>query len=208
MGTRGRPRAFDRTVALDRAMQVFWERGYEGTSLTDLTTAMGIASPSLYAAFGNKEALFREAVAHYNATHGAVPQRTLEQAPTARAAIEALLQHNAYAYVEPGHPTGCLVLLTATTGAVENDHIRQFMAACRTEDLAILQRRIERGVAEGDVPPDTDSAALARFITAVLQGMSAQARDGADQTTLSDVVAYAMAAWDAVTGRPIGAANG
>ncbi len=189
-------------------MQVFWERGYEGTSLTDLTQAMGIASPSLYAAFGNKEALFREAVAHYNATHGTVPQRALEKAPTARAAIEELLQYNAYAYVEPGHPTGCLVLLAATTGAVKNDHIRHFMAACRTDDLTNLQRRIERGVAEGDVPPDTESATLARFIMAMLQGMSAQARDGADQAALSDIVTCAMAAWDAMTGRPAGAADG
>ena len=189
-------------------MQVFWERGYEGTSLTDLTKAMGIASPSLYAAYGNKETLFQEAVAHYNATHGAVPQRTLEETPTARAAIEALLQHQANAYVEPGHPTGCLVLLAATTGAVENDHIRQFMTACRTEDLATLQRRIERGVAEGDVPPYTDSAVLARFITAVLQGMSSQARDGIDKAALSDIVACAMAAWDAVTSRPDGAVDG
>lgn len=195
MATRGRPRTFDRAAVLERAMVLFWERGYEGASLAELTRVMGIAPPSLYAAFGGKEALFREAVAYYNRTHGAVPQRVLAESATARDGVEALLRHNARAYVEPGHPTGCLVLLAATTSTVDNDHIRRFLAVCRAEDLAALQRRIERGVVEGDVPAGTDTAALARFVAAVLHGMSVQARDGAGHAELSDVVSRAMTAW-------------
>ena len=197
MATRGRPRTFDRTVALDRATELFWERGYEGTSLNDLTDAMGISPPSLYAAFGSKEALFREAVGFYNATYGAVPQQALEGGRTARESVEGLLRHNAVAYVAPGHPTGCLVLLVAGTGASENDEVRRFMARCRAEDVAAIRRRIDRGVAGGDVPPGTDTAALSHFVAAVLHGMSAQARDGADRATLDAVVTYALAAWDA-----------
>lgn len=196
MAKRGRPRGFDRTAALRRAMELFWERGYEGASLSDLTEAMGIRSPSLYAAFSSKEALFKEAVDHYNAITGAAPQRALEQAPTAREAIEALLRHHARAYVEPGHPTGCMVMLAATTGATENEEIRRFLTACRQTDLAAVRRRIERGVADGDVPPGTDCARLARFAMAVQHGMSLQARDGASEEELDQVVDCAMAAWD------------
>lgn len=197
MATRGRPRSFDRTAALGRATELFWERGYEGTSLSDLTAAMGIAPPSLYAAFGSKEALFREAVGFYNATYGAVPQQALAGGRTARESVEGLLRHNAVAYVTPGQPTGCLVLLAASTGAAENDGIRRFMARCRAEDVAAIRRRIDRGVTNGDVPPGTDTAALARFVAAVLHGMSAQARDGADRAVLDAVVTCALAAWEA-----------
>lgn len=196
MAGRGRPRTFDRTAALRRAMEVFWERGYEGASLTDLTTAMGISPPSLYAAFACKEELFKEAVAYYNATTGAAPQRALAEAPTARAGIEAVLRHHAKAYVEPGHPTGCMVTLAATTGPTGNEEVRRFLAACRWEDVDDLRQRIERGMAEADVPAGADAAMLARFVAAVMHGMSLQARDGADQAALEQVADAAMAAWD------------
>jgi AcrR family transcriptional regulator len=196
MARRGRPRAFDRTTALRRAMELFWERGYEGTSLSDLTGAMGIRSPSLYAAFGSKEALFKEAVGYYNTITGAEPLRELEQAPTAQAGIEAFLRQHAKAYVEPGHPTGCMVMLAATTGPIENEEIRRFLAGCRRADLDTIRGRIERGVGAGDVPAGTDCEMLARFVTAVMHGMSLQARDGADQAALERVVDCVMAAWD------------
>src|SRR4030081_2008822 len=111
MSPRGRPRSFDREEALRQAMYVFWELGYECASMNDLTTAMGIGSPSLYAAFGSKEALFREAVALYNEVEGEVPQQLLRDLPTAEAAIEALLRHYAQTYVDPARPTGCMVAL-------------------------------------------------------------------------------------------------
>jgi AcrR family transcriptional regulator len=196
MAKRGRPRTFDRTVALRRAMEVFWLHGYEGASMTDLTSAMGISSPSLYAAFSSKEALFREVVAHYNEVEGAGPQRALDTGATARAAVEAMLRHNARVYADPSRPSGCLVTLAAITGTTENDKVRRFLAECRENDVLDLRRRIERGIADGDVPAGVDATTLARFLGAVLQGMSMQARDGADADQLDQVVSCAMAAWD------------
>jgi AcrR family transcriptional regulator len=196
MATRGRPRSFDREAALRRAMDVFWRRGYEGAAVSDLTKAMGINAPSLYAAFGCKEALFREAVALYNATEGAVTDRALEAAPTARRAIEDMLRLNAAAYVSPRRPPGCMVTLAATIGTPESAAVRQFLAQCRQEAQEAIERRLARGVAEGDLPKRADVAALAAFYYTVLQGLSIQARDGASRETLAGIVDCAMAAWD------------
>lgn len=195
MARRGRPRTFDRTTALHRAMEVFWQHGYEAASLTQLTGAMGIAPPSLYASFGSKEALFREAIAYYNTTEGAAAQRALQSGETTRAAIEALLRHNARAYVDPSRPRGCMVLAaTASTGGSES--VQRFLTDCRNSDIAALRQRIDQGVAAGDLPATLDADTLARFIAAVLQGMSAQARDGAGHDVLDRIVDCALAAWD------------
>ncbi|XXT19405.1 TetR/AcrR family transcriptional regulator [Sorangium sp. So ce429] len=198
MAGRGRPRSFDRAAALRRAMEVFWERGYEGTSLSDLTAAMGINSPSLYAAFGCKESLFREAVSLYNEVEGAAVTRAMSEEPTARRAVEAMLRGNAEAYVSPGKPSGCMIVLAATLGTQESEAVRCHLAEVRRGALVELQRRLDRGVAEGDVPAGTDTAALAAFYTTVLQGLSIQARDGASREALLAVVDCAMAAWDAL----------
>ena len=205
-GTRGRPRSFDRDEALRRAMVVFWERGYEGTSISDLTAAMGIAAPSLYAAFGRKEDLFRQAVDLYEATEGAIRADALEGGPTARAAIEAVLRTDALTHPDPATPNGCMVVLAATAGTTENDEVRQFLADARRGSLTSFADRIRRGVAEGDVPASADAEAMAGFYVTVMQGMSIQARDGADTAALDRVVDGAMAAWDAFTGTGAGAA--
>jgi AcrR family transcriptional regulator len=196
MARRGRPRSFNREAALRRAMEVFWRRGYEGAAVSDLTRAMGINAPSLYAAFGCKEALFRESVALYNATDGAMTDRALEAAPTARQAVEDMLRVNAAAYVNPRRPPGCMVTLAATIGTPESADVRAFLAQCRQEAEDALQRRLARGVAEGDLPASADIAALAAFYYTVLQGLSIQARDGASRKALSAIVDCAMAAWD------------
>ncbi|MEK8103925.1 TetR/AcrR family transcriptional regulator [Micromonospora sp. M12] len=175
MAQRGRPRAFDRATALHRAMEVFWRVGYEGASMVDLTTAMGIGSPSLYAAFGSKEALFREAVALYNEVEGG-PQQLLRDLPTAEAAIEALLRYYAQTYVDPARPTGCMVALAATTISSDNDGIRAYLADVRQADILHLRARLDRGIADGDVPPGTNTEAVAEFYYAVSLGMALRAR--------------------------------
>lgn len=193
---RGRPREFDRAQALRQAMEVFWQRGYEGASLGDLTAAMGINRPSLYAAFGCKEALFREAVALYDAVEGASSERALNQQPTSRAAVEAMLRDNADAYVASGNPPGCMIVLSALLGTQENQAVRDFLAQSRRRGQDALRRRLKRSVAEGELPAGTDVGAVAAFYTTVLQGLSIQARDGASRAALRAIADSALAAWD------------
>ena len=193
----GRPRSFDRTTALAKAMEVFWTRGYEGTSLTDLTEAMGINRPSIYAAFGNKEALFAEALALYEEIEGSVISRLLDEAQTAREAMEATMRHNARVYADEGRPRGCMIVLSALLSTIESEEVRHILAARRRAGEEQLRIRIERGKSEGDVPAGTASEHLASFVTTVLQGMSVKARDGASHEELSSIVDTTLACWPA-----------
>jgi AcrR family transcriptional regulator len=185
-------------------MEVFWAQGYEGASMSDLTAAMGIKSPSLYAAFDSKEALFLEAVDLYTRVEGAEIWAALEKAPTARVAVERFLCETAKAYSQTDRPQGCLIALGAlhqdsSRGAICNDLRRR-----RAENHTALQRRLKRGVAEGELPADFNCRAAATFYATVQHGMSIQARDGATRAALLATVAGAMAAWQAMAG--IGAA--
>ncbi|MEU5401012.1 TetR/AcrR family transcriptional regulator [Streptomyces sp. NPDC005963] len=202
MAARGRPRGFDRATALQRAMETFWAHGYETTSIAELTSAMGINSPSLYAAFGSKEQLFREAVALYDATEGSPVTRALNEGPTAYAAIAAVLRENARAYTEEGRPTGCMIVLAATNVSDVGTEARDHLAQWRRSGVEMMTARLDRGVREGELPPDADTATIAAFYTAVLQGMSVQARDGARAEELERVAEYALAAWDVITASP------
>lgn len=198
MATRGRPRTFDPDTVLRQALDLFWERGYEGTSLNDLAEAMGIASASIYACFGSKENLFRKVMALYGATSGEPPRRALREEPTARAAIHAMLRATADQITGPDTPHYCMLILAAPTGAVENDAVREFLADRRRDQYATIRERLARDLA---VPP-AGLDAVARYYATVVQGLSIQARDGATRAELETVVTCAMAAWDTLTSAP------
>jgi AcrR family transcriptional regulator len=203
MATRGRPRTFDPDTALRQALDLFWERGYEGTSLNDLAQAMGIASASIYACFGSKENLFRQVMALYATTSGEPPRRALREQPTARAAIHAMLRATADQITGPDTPHYCMLILAAPTGAVENHVVQEFLADRRRDQHATVRDRLARGVTDGDLTaPPTGLDAIARYYTTVVQGLSVQARDGATRAELEAVIACAMAAWDTLTSTP------
>ena len=200
MAARGRPRTFDPDVALRQALDLFWERGYEGTSLNDLAQAMGIASASIYACFGSKENLFHQVMALYGRTSGEPPRRALRERPTARAAIHEMLRATADEITRPDTPHGCMLILAAPTGAVENHAVREFLADRRRDMLSTIKDRLARGVTDGDLTtPPASLGAIARYYTTVVQGLSIQARDGADRAELEAVISCAMAAWDTLT---------
>jgi AcrR family transcriptional regulator len=190
---RGRPRSFDRDEALERAMEVFWKQGFEGASLNDLTDAMGINPPSLYAAFGDKEHLFLEAVERYEAKRG--DECPYADAPTAREAIEQLLTYAATEFTRASSPRGCLMVMAATTSSASSPRLQAALAQRRAGSRACLKARLDQGLAKGELPRGTDTAALADFYHAILAGMSLQARDGASRKTLKAIVKAAMHAW-------------
>jgi AcrR family transcriptional regulator len=196
MEKRGRPRSFDRDEALHAAMLVFWERGFEATSLTDLTKAMGITSPSLYSAFNSKEELFRAAVELYEQIEGEVPRQALASAPTAREAVAGLLRESVIAFTTEGKPSGCMTVLAAVNCTSEHETIRDFAKRCRRRTESAIRERLERGVAEGDVTVGADTGELAAFYATVLNGLSVQARDGTPRERLMLVVEMAMLAWE------------
>ena len=190
---RGRPRSFDRDAALDAAMEVFWNKGFEAASLNDLTKAMGINPPSLYATFGDKEKLFLEAIERYGKRLGESCPYACE--PTTRGAIERLLTDLASEYTESCHPRGCMMVMAATTSTSTSPRLKQALSKQREEGKQRLRDRIQQGVTNGELPPDTDATALANFYSAIIAGMSLQARDGASRKTLLAMADTAMRAW-------------
>jgi AcrR family transcriptional regulator len=192
---KGRPREFDTDQALEKALHVFWRLGYEGTSLTDLTEAMGISRPSLYAAFGNKEDLFRQALDRYAETGPGALQREALHEPTARAVVERLLRSVAEGLTDPRNPPGCLAVQGALTCGEAAESIKTELCARRSAGEAALRDRFERAKAEGDLAPDSNPTALARYIATVTQGMSVQAAGGASRAELLEVAQVSLKAW-------------
>jgi len=193
-GTIGRPRTFNKEEALDQALEVFWRKGYEGASICDLTAAMGINPPSLYAAFGNKEALFRQALDRYAETRAGFVREALAK-PKAREGIAALLRGTAHSLSDKSSPAGCL-LVQGVAGA--GDHaqcIREELTTRRAAAQNAIRDRLQRAQAEGELPADADPAALARFFTTVMNGMAIQAAGGASRKELERVADMALHAW-------------
>jgi len=193
-GRTGRPRSFDLDKALDAAMQVFWRNGYEGASLSALTQAMGINRPSLYAAFGDKETLFRKALDRYDQGPAAYVRDALKQ-PTARAVTQHLLRGTADLFTDPHHPLGCLMVQGALVCGDADDCIRRELVSRRAAGEAAIRRRFKRAKAEGDLPADSNPADLARYVVTISQGMAVQAASGARREELQRVVQTAMRAW-------------
>ncbi|MCO1577926.1 TetR/AcrR family transcriptional regulator [Crossiella sp. SN42] len=188
----GRPREFDLDQALDRALEVFWRHGYEGAAMSDLTAAMGINRPSLYAAYGNKESLFRKALERYTEGPARHVNEALEQ-PTARATAERLLYGTVDTVTAAGRPRGCLVVQGALVTGSASDGVRAAVSAERMATEVRLRERFARAQEEGDLPESVDAAALARLVMVVSQGMAVHAADGVEPADLRRVVEMTMA---------------
>jgi AcrR family transcriptional regulator len=181
-------------------MAVFWKHGYDTTSIAQLTDALGIGAPSLYAAFGDKRTLFLEALDRYLRTYGAFSQRALAEEPDARDAVERLLREAAAAYTRPDRPRGCLLITAATNCSPQSADIAGRLRELRALGARMLEDKIAAATRAGQLPAHTDAHALATFYSAVLQGMSAQARDGATQTDLEHIAEAALYAWPSTAG--------
>ena len=192
---RGRPREFDQEKALDRALELFWRQGYEGTSIADLTAAMGITPPSLYAAFGSKEQLYYLVLQRYRANVSRCLATALAEEPTAYAAVERFLYEAARIFSARENPSGCLISSGILSCAPENKKVAETVASMRAEALQAIRRTLQAGVKSGELPRETDITQLARFYAAVVQGMSVQARDGANAKALRSIGETALKAW-------------
>ena len=192
--TMARPRGFNFDDALDKALTLFWRKGYEGTSLSDLTDAMQIARPSLYAAFGNKESLFHKVLERYEATHLSFVAAALAAA-SAREVAARFLYGSADCQTGQCLPAGCLAIHAALVCSEASDPIRKALVDRRRAGEAALAKRFAEAKAAGDLPGDEDPEGLARYLMTVAQGMSVQAAAGADRPVLHGIVADAMRNW-------------
>ncbi len=198
---RGRPRTFDRQAALTAAMRLFWERGYEGVSIGDLTEAMGIRSGSLYAAFGDKKSLFKEVVDVYGRSPvGGFAGAALREEPTAYGAFARILREAAVIYPDPSHPAGCLAIGAATNVTPQDAEVRAFLRDLRNKNVDGFEARLREAQRAGELPTEADPRALADYFATVLQGLSQRAQDGATASQLTAVAELALAAWPTAEG--------
>lgn len=188
---RGRPTSFDRDEVLSRAATTFWQLGYEGASIADLTAAMGITPQSLYAAFSSKAQLYCHALEWYRAQIGASTADALGETDVTTA-LSRVLRESALEFTKPGRPRGCMISTAVLTCATENEPVARHVSGLRQGMIDAVQLRIEQGIVEGQLRPDTDAEALARFVGAMIQGMSVQAQDHASKAALSSLAEQAI----------------
>ncbi|OPG11132.1 TetR/AcrR family transcriptional regulator [Microbispora sp. GKU 823] len=193
-GPIGRPRGFDADDALERAMLVFWEHGYEGASLARLTEAMGISAKSMYAAFGNKEELFRKALERYTEGPSSYLARALEE-PTALGVATAILAGAVRTTTRPAQPHGCLGVQGALAASDSGRGVRDLLAAWRNNGCSRLRERFQRAVDDGDLPPDINPGLLARYITTLAFGIAVQAASGVGRDELQEMADAALRTW-------------
>jgi len=197
----GRPRGFDRDLAVQQAMRLFWEQGYEATSLAQLKAAMGgIAPASFYAAFKSKEALFREVLDCYLVTHGRVTAPLLDPAVPPRMAVEQSLRASARMQTDGAHPLGCLIVLSTNISSPENRHLQAVLATERQRNRDGLRACVRRAIVSGELRDDTDTSGLAAVFDAFLTGLSIEARDDVSLATLDAGITELMRLWDAHAG--------
>jgi AcrR family transcriptional regulator len=189
----GRPREFDRNAALVRARDLFWRRGYEGVSMADLADTLGLASARIYAAFGSKEELFREAVTLYEAEEGGFADRALAEEPTVFAAMERMLREGIELYTRRQGPRGCMVVSAATNCARENDGVGEWLAGHRRIRTASIVKRMKSAIRDGELRKGADAQSLGDLYAAMLHGISVQARDGASRERLLATIPSLMA---------------
>lgn len=195
----GRPRTFDADEALERAVEVFWRHGYEGASLADLTTAMGMNKPSLYAVFGSKQELFRKAVQRYAEQDMAYARGALDK-PTAFDVARSFLSDNVAALTRPDRPGGCLTIQGGLACSSANSAVSEFLAASRLAGEKMLADRFARAVTEGDLPGDADPPALARYVMVVAEGQAVHAAAGVTREQLGQSAEIALRTFAVTTG--------
>lgn len=201
MAQMGRPRTFDRDVAVIQALHLFWEHGYDATSLSQLKASIGggITAPSFYAAFGSKQALFKEVMERYLTTHGRVTDSLFDTTLPPRKAIELTLRRSAHMQCEPGHPKGCLVSLGLMSACSdESKAISQPLVQAREQNRKGMVACIERAIATGELPETVVPTTLAAVFDSFLLGLSTLARDGVTHATLDAAVTQVMALWDSL----------
>jgi AcrR family transcriptional regulator len=199
MAQMGRPRTFDRDIAIEQALHMFWERGYEATSLTQLKAGIGggISAPSFYAAFGSKEALFQECAQRYLSQYATVTEGLWNTALPPRAALETALRASAKMQCERGHPKGCMVALAVMSApSPEHAAVTQSLTQSRTRTRAGITACIERGIASGELAPKTEVRSLAAVFDSFLIGLSTLAHDGVSHRVLDSAIDHIMMAWD------------
>lgn len=191
---RGRPRVFDMDEALEKALKIFWDRGYEGASLAELTETLGINKPSLYAAFGNKEELFKKALAKYAEGPVAFVNKVIKE-PTARKVAESFLLRAAEFLTDASHPKGCMIVQGALSSGESAEMIKSLLMQYRASYEDLLAKRFEQAKVDGDLPSDANAKHLAKYLATVHQGMSVQATSGASKGELIEIANLALGIW-------------